>query len=87
MILTPENEKIINKEFAELAPQFKPEFANLQHIGLCKILERTHRDEELYKKHLESERMVPHYRKKTFDSKVRALNQLKYIMKSLPNKN
>lgn len=81
MKLTPANEEKVNAAFARLAPKFKPEFGNEQHIRLCALLARAGNNDKLLKKHIEEANMVNTYRKKVFDTKLSAINQLKYIMK------
>ncbi len=86
MKLTDENEAQVNKMYAQMKPKFKPVFGETSHIALCEYMDRVTRDEGLYKKHLAQVRMVSKYRKQLFDSKVRALNQLRVIIKEEPVK-
>lgn len=83
MKFTTENEEKINIDFANLCGKFKPEFGNENHLSLLELLDRITKSRKSLDKLRENAtvQLTKSYRKKRFDLKVRAVNQLSFLIK------
>lgn len=83
-VFTKSEQNQIDKDYKELVSKFKPEFGNVTHITLLKQLHDVETAEAAFEKRIEAQKELKTKSRLLYEQKTRAINSLRYIMKSLP---